>query len=270
MHEKVRSVMTDDTSQLQEKILHHGVLPRHIAIIMDGNGRWAKARSLPRVAGHNEGINSVREVVRTCGDLGIEVLTLYTFSVENWNRPANEVSALMSLLLDTIREEVEELQKNNVKLQVLGDLNEIPEEPRKGMLEAIERTHANTGLILNLALNYGGRQEILEAVEKLYRDVESGKHSIADLKEELFSGYLYTAHLPDPDLLIRTSGESRISNFLLWQIAYTELYITATYWPDFREKELYQAILDYQCRERRFGKVSEQVNNHQSILLEQS
>lgn len=261
--------MTDDIQVLKERILKHGGIPRHIAIIMDGNGRWAKGRSLPRVAGHNEGINSVREVVRACGDLGVEALTLYTFSVENWNRPATEVSALMRLLLRTIRKEVDDLMKNNVKLDVLGDLEDLPAEPKKGMEEAIERTKNNSGLKLNLALNYGGRQEILEAIVKLYHDMTEGKCTPEDINEKLFSKYLYTADLPDPDLLIRTSGESRISNFLLWQIAYTELYITSVYWPDFRKGQLYQAILDYQSRERRFGKVSEQIDDNKQILVEQ-
>ncbi len=251
--------MTDDLAKLKDKIAQQGKIPQHIAIIMDGNGRWAKQQGLPRVAGHNEGINSVREIVEASGELGIQALTLYTFSVENWNRPENEVSALMTLLLDTIHEEVDDLMKNNVQLQVIGDLKEIPKRTRDGMLEAIDRTKDNTGLTLNLALNYGGRQEILEAITRLYRDIQNGKHSIDEINEDLFSQYLFTKHVPDPDLLIRTSGESRISNFLLWQIAYTELYITPTYWPDFRKKELYQAILDYQCRERRFGKVSEQL-----------
>jgi len=260
--------MTDDIQVLKDNILKHGCLPRHIAIIMDGNGRWAKERNLPRVAGHNEGINSVREVVRACGDLGVEALTLYTFSVENWNRPATEVSALMRLLLRTIRKEVDDLMKNNVNLNVLGDLEDLPPEPKQGMEEAIERTHNNSGLKLNLALNYGGRQEILDAIVRLYHDIAAGKRTPEEIDEKLFSTYLYTADMPDPDLLIRTSGESRISNFLLWQIAYTELYITSVYWPDFREGELYKAILDYQSRERRFGKVSEQIGDNQHQLVE--
>ena len=261
--------MTDEIQVLKDKILKHDRLPRHIAIIMDGNGRWAKERSLPRVAGHNEGINSVREVVRACGDLGVEALTLYTFSVENWNRPATEVSALMRLLLRTIRKEVDDLMKNNVRLTVLGDLEELPPQPKLGMEEAIERTRENSGLRLNLALNYGSRQEILDAIVRLYHDIAAGKCTPEDIDEKLFSTYLYTADVPDPDLLIRTSGESRISNFLLWQIAYTELYITPVYWPDFRKEELYRAILDYQSRERRFGKVSEQIGDNQQLLVEQ-
>jgi undecaprenyl diphosphate synthase len=268
MRENSNSDKTAESEALKEQILERGHLPKHIAIIMDGNGRWAKERNLPRVAGHNEGINSVREVVRACGELEIQALTLYTFSVENWNRPETEVSALMRLLLNTIRQEVDDLVKNNVNLSVIGNLQELPREPREGIEEAIHQTQGNTGLQLNLALSYGGRQEILEAIHALYEDIEEGKISKENISEELFSKYLYTADLPDPDLLIRTSGESRISNFLLWQIAYTELYITSVYWPDFRREELFKAILDYQCRERRYGKVSEQIKD-QAVIAEQ-
>ncbi|MCF7804607.1 MAG: isoprenyl transferase [Candidatus Marinimicrobia bacterium] len=261
--------MTADLESLEQQIQQHGRLPSHIAIIMDGNGRWAKERSLPRLAGHNEGINSVREIVRACGELGVEALTLYTFSKENWNRPPREVTALMKLLLRTIRKEVDELMANNVKIRVIGDLEDLPPEPRQSMKEAMDRTANNTGLQLNLALSYGGRSEILEAVEALYHDIQAGKHSINELDENLFSSYMHTGSQPDPDLLIRTSGEARISNFLLWQLAYTELYITSVYWPDFRREELYKAILDYQSRERRFGKVSEQIKN-KPLVAEQS
>ncbi len=230
-------------------------IPRHIAIIMDGNGRWAKQRSLPRIAGHREGINSVREIVRVCGELGVEVLTLYTFSSENWMRPRKEVSALMQLLLVTINHEVSDLNRNNVKLKVIGKIEDLPEKPRQGMLKAIERLKNNTGLILNLALSYGGRQEIIEAVRRICRE---GKQ---DISTEEFAGYLYTADIPDPELLIRTSGELRLSNFLLWQLAYTEIYVTDVLWPDFRATELYNAVLAYQMRERRFGRVSEQLTS---------
>lgn len=261
--------MADEAEQdLKDTILSGKSLPCHIAIIMDGNGRWAKERGLPRVAGHNEGINSVREVVRACGELNIEALTLYTFSKENWSRPPKEVSALMGLLLRTIRKEIDELMENNVRLQVIGDLDDLPRDPRRGMVEAMDRTAENTGLCLNLALSYGGRKEILEAIRKMYKDIAAGKHDAEDINEQLFSQYLFTAGQPDPDLLIRTSGEARISNFLLWQLAYTELYITPVYWPDFRRSELYKAILDFQNRERRFGKVSEQIKS--PILAEQS
>lgn len=230
-------------------------IPRHIAIIMDGNGRWAKQRSLPRIAGHREGINSVREIVRTCGELGVEVLTLYTFSLENWRRPQKEVSALMHLLLATINHEVSDLNHNNVKLKVIGKIEDLPGKPRAGMLNAIERLKDNTGLILNLALSYGGRQEIVDAVCRI---CEEGKQGIT---EEEFAAYLYTNDIPDPELLIRTSGELRLSNFLLWQLAYTEIYVTDVLWPDFRSPQLYEAILAYQQRERRFGRVSEQLSS---------
>jgi undecaprenyl diphosphate synthase len=234
-------------------------IPKHIAIIMDGNGRWARERTLPRIAGHREGVNSVREVTRICGEIDVEFLTLYTFSKENWKRPKKEVSALMTLLLRTINKEVKGLHKNNVKFNIIGDLEMLPPSTRKGLEEGISLTSQNTGLNLSLALNYGSRQEMLEATQTLAMQVKDGLISVGDINEELFSKYLYTNGIPDPDLMIRTSGESRLSNFLLWQSAYTEIYMTSTYWPDFREKELLEAILDYQKRERRFGKVSEQI-----------
>jgi undecaprenyl diphosphate synthase len=233
--------------------ISRGNIPEHIAIIMDGNGRWAKQRSLPRIAGHREGINSVREIVQACGEIGVKILTLYTFSSENWRRPRQEVSALMRLLLVTINREVEELNRKNVRLMVIGDISALPEKPRSGILAGIEKLKSNTGLILNLALSYGGRQEIIEAVRKICRERRN------DITEKEFSKYLYTADIPDPDLLIRTSGELRLSNFLLWQLAYTEIYITDVLWPDFRRAELMEAIRDYQKRERRFGRVSEQL-----------
>ncbi|MCP4724121.1 MAG: isoprenyl transferase [bacterium] len=241
-------------------ILENGNVPLHVAIIMDGNGRWAKSRGLPRVAGHNEGINSVREIVKLSSRLGIEILTLYTFSSENWSRPATEVSALMKLLLRTIRSEVEDLHENNVKVLSIGQLEDLPESPRKGIEEAIEKTRNNTGLKLNLALSYSSRLEILTALKQISGMVKNDEIGIADIDEKLFSDNLHTKGMRDPDLMIRTSGESRISNFLLWQIAYTEIYIADTLWPSFRENEFLAAIEDYQKRERRFGLVSEQVN----------
>jgi undecaprenyl diphosphate synthase len=228
-------------------------IPGHIAIIMDGNGRWAKQRSLPRIAGHREGIKSVREIVEACGEIGIEALTLYTFSAENWQRPRKEVSALMQLLLATINREVEDLNRNNVQLNVIGRIDDLPEKPRKGMQHAMEKLQNNTGLKLNLALSYGGRQEIVDAVKRI---MEEG---ITDISVDNFANYLYTAGITDPELLIRTSGELRLSNFLLWQLAYTEIYVTDVLWPDFRKPQLYEAILAYQHRERRFGLVSEQL-----------
>tara|TARA_B100000315_G_scaffold119908_1_gene109817 strand:- start:8874 stop:9629 length:756 start_codon:yes stop_codon:yes gene_type:complete len=245
--------------QLREQIETDENLPRHIAIIMDGNGRWAKKRRFPRIAGHREGINSVREITRACGELGVEYLTLYTFSQENWRRPVKEVSALMKLLVETIRREIDDLMENNVRLSVIGRLKELPDGPREEMEEGIRRTAANTGLNLVLALNYGGRTEIIDAVKKICEELESNKRSDLDLTEALFGEYLYTASIPDPDMIIRTSGELRISNFLLWQMAYAEIYVTPVLWPAFRRKELYNAISDFQNRERRFGKVSEQV-----------
>ena len=231
-------------------------VPQHIAIIMDGNGRWAKQRGLPRISGHREGINSVREIVRACGDLGVKILTLYTFSSENWRRPRREVSALMRLLLITINREVADLNRNNVRLMVIGRIEDLPERPRQGILRGIEQLKSNTGLLLNLALSYGGRQEILDAVNRIGQEKKTG------VTEEQFSKYLYTAQIPDPELLIRTSGELRLSNFLLWQLAYTEIYVTDVLWPDFRRPQLLEAMAAYESRERRFGRVSEQLSAH--------
>lgn len=232
-------------------------IPVHVAIIMDGNGRWAALRQKPRTFGHEAGVKAVREVVRASAALGIRYLTLYTFSVENWKRPKLEVSALMSLLTRTTLSELGDLMKNNVKLITTGRIDGLPMERRRILLSAVEKTRNNSGLILNLALNYGGRAEILDAVKAIAKSVKAGIIDLPDINEELFSGFLYTADIPDPDLLIRTSGERRISNFLLWQTSYTELYIIDTLWPDFGRKELFEAILDYQQRERRFGKLSQ-------------
>jgi len=247
--------VTEDLSQLKERIEAAGHIPRHIAIIMDGNGRWARQRGLPRIAGHREGINSVREVVRACGELGIEVLTLYVFSVENWRRPRPEIGALMRLLRETTRREVDDLMRNDVHLSVIGRIGEIAPAARKVLTEAIQRTAGNTGLHLNLAINYGGRSELVDAVRRLAGDLNQGRLKAESIDEQTIGRYLYTADMPDPDLLIRTSGEMRVSNFLLWQIAYTEIHVTDVLWPDFRRPHLYQAILDYQSRERRFGGV---------------
>ncbi|HMA61367.1 MAG TPA: isoprenyl transferase [bacterium] len=252
--------MSNEIEKRRQEIKEQGDIPEHIAIIMDGNGRWARQRNRPRVFGHREGINSVRDITRECGKLGVKVLTLYTFSVENWSRPGKEVTALMNLLVATVNREVKELNKNNVQLSLIGQIEDLPEEPRQALLNGVEKTSNNTGLKLNLALSYGGRQEIIHGVRKLAQRVEEGEISSQEIDEEMLSKALYTAALPDPDLLIRTSGEFRISNFLLWQIAYSEIYITQTFWPDFREMELLEAINDYQRRERRFGKTSEQVN----------
>ena len=248
------------TDTLRDTILENGNIPVHIAIIMDGNGRWAKDKGLPRFAGHNEGINSVREITRICGEINVKYLTLYTFSSENWSRPKKEVSALMKLLLKTINKEVEELNKNNVRLTTIGELDNLPEDAQKGILDGIEKTKKNSGLNLVLALSYGSRQEILSAVEQISADVRSRIIDTEKINTALFSTYLNTSDMPDPELLIRTGGENRVSNFLLWQIAYTELFVTDTYWPAFRENELFDAIHDFQTRERRFGKVSEQLS----------
>ncbi len=242
---------------LRELIKKNANLPEHIAIIMDGNGRWAKQRSFPRFAGHQEGINSVREITRICGEIDIKHLTLYTFSKENWARPQTEVSALMKLLLTSIRKEIKNLHKNSVKLTTIGAFQDLPKYARKGIEDGIKLTKDNTGLNLNLALSYGSRQEIMRAIQHIAKMVESGKLKVDDISHEQFENLLYTNKIPDPDLLIRTGGEFRVSNFLLWQIAYTEIYVTNTYWPAFREKELLEAIVDFQSRERRFGKVAD-------------
>ncbi|MDZ7369947.1 MAG: isoprenyl transferase [candidate division KSB1 bacterium] len=239
--------------EIVDRIKSRGKLPRHIGIIMDGNGRWAERRGLPRTAGHNAGVETVRRIVEAAGQLGISVLTLYTFSCENWRRPANEVSALMNLLLKTIRKEIDDLEKKNVRLTVIGDIKGLPYAPRAAIEGSIRRLEKNTGLVLNLALNYGGRQEIVQAVKALGNDILAGKITPESINEAIFASYLQTSELGDPDLVIRTSGEKRISNFLLWQIAYSELYITPTLWPDFTAEEFCQAIEDFQNRERRFG-----------------
>lgn len=234
-------------------------IPRHIAIIMDGNGRWAKNRALPRIMGHRQGMESVREVVTACRELGVEVLTLFAFSAENWRRPRREIRALMSLLKKYIRSEIDALNRNQIRVNFIGDIERLPEDVRPFLDMAIQKTASNTGMILNLALSYGGRQEIVRAASRLAAAAVRGDITPENITEEMFSSYLFTAGQPDPDLLIRTSGEQRVSNFLLWQIAYAELYVTDILWPDFRRKHLYQALLDYQKRKRRFGLTDEQL-----------
>lgn len=248
--------MSEEFERLKQTILKRGKLPLHIAIIMDGNGRWAKKRGLPRIAGHRAGVKAVKRIVRVAGEIGIKYLTLYTFSVENWKRPKEEVSAIMKLLEQTTRREIDELDKNNVRLITTGRIEELSPRRRNILEKATQRTKDNSGLTLNLALSYSGRIEILDAVKKLAGDVKQDKLKIKNIDENLFSKYLYTKDLPDPDLLIRTSGEMRISNFLLWQTSYTELFITQVLWPDFSVEDFYRAILDYQERERRFGRVN--------------
>ncbi|MBK6353424.1 MAG: isoprenyl transferase [Saprospiraceae bacterium] len=233
-------------------------IPQHIAIIMDGNGRWAKKNGQPRLYGHKAGVTSVKEITEACAELGVKHLTLYAFSTENWNRPILEVSGLMNLLVETVKLELRTLLKNDIRLNAIGDLNGMPEKTRNALLSGIQETSSNKRMQLNLALNYSSRWEILQAAQKIASDARSGLLD-HELNEDYFSNLLTTRNIPDPDLLIRTSGEQRISNFLLWQLAYTELYFTEVLWPDFRKKELYKAILDYQSRERRFGMISEQL-----------
>lgn len=245
--------------KVQDELRASGNIPEHIAIIMDGNGRWAKKRFLPRVAGHREGVASVRDIVEVCGQLGVGYLTLYAFSTENWSRPQEEVSTLMRLLLNSLREETDKLHRNNVRLTAIGDIDKLPGEVQKKLAEAISITKDNTGLTLNLALSYSGRWEIINAVKEIARKVRQGEIELDDINESLIADHLTTTGMPEPDLLIRTGGEYRVSNFMLWQLAYSELYITPHYWPEFRRYHLYEAIRDYQSRERRFGLVSEQV-----------
>ncbi|MCC7507486.1 MAG: isoprenyl transferase [Saprospiraceae bacterium] len=246
--------MTDLKSQIiPDKV------PQHIAIIMDGNGRWAKQKGMPRVLGHRSGVKSVREVTEAAGEIGVKYLTLYAFSTENWSRPPAEVTALMGLLVETIRGEIRELNKNGVRLMAIGDLEALPAESYRTLLEGMEQTKNNTRLTLVLALNYSAKWEILRAARILAEQAAAGALRPQDIDETVFESALSTRGIPDPELLIRTSGETRISNFLLWQIAYAELYFTPVFWPDFGKKELFEAILSYQRRERRFGMISEQL-----------
>ena len=246
-------------SSLKDKI-DFGRLPQHIAVIMDGNGRWAKKQGLARMFGHKHGVDTVHNITVAATELGIEYLTLYTFSTENWNRPKEEVDALMVLLVDTIAKETPTLMNNNVRLQTIGDIDRLPENARAKFMQCIEQTSGNTGLTMVLALSYSARWEITRAMQKAAQMAKEGGLRIEDINEQFVSANMTTADIPDPDLLIRTSGEYRISNFLLWQLAYSELYFTDCLWPDFTTEELYKAIVDYQKRERRFGKTSEQIS----------
>lgn len=234
-------------------------LPQHIAVIMDGNGRWAKSKGLSRIFGHKNGVRAVRETVESCAELGIKHLTLYAFSSENWNRPKMEVNALMDLLIDTIKKETDTFIKNSIKLNTIGRIDRLPEKAQKSLAELKEITKNHTRMELILALSYGSKDEIVQAIQTISEKVKTGELSSENITNETISQHLYTANIPDPELLIRTSGENRISNFLLWQIAYAELYFTEVFWPDFRKEDLYQAIISYQQRERRFGKTSEQL-----------
>ena len=235
-------------------------LPQHIAVIMDGNGRWAKGKGKLRVFGHRNGVQSVRDVVEGAAELGIKYITLYTFSSENWNRPKLEVSAIMELMIATIHKEINNFMKNGIRLNAIGDLNMLPAKAYTELNSAIKKTSENTGITLTLALSYSSRREIVQAAKNIADKVQKGELSVADIDEETFENNLYTKGIPDPELMIRTSGEYRISNYLLWQIAYAELYFTPKLWPDFRREDLYEAIIDFQKRERRFGMISEQLN----------
>lgn len=244
-----------------KEYIDQGSLPEHIAVIMDGNGRWAKKQGAKRIFGHKNAITAVRETTEACTELGVKYLTLYAFSTENWNRPKFEVDSLMQLLVNTISKETPTLLKNNVSLHTIGDTTTLPGNCQKKLTEAITKTQDNTGLQLILALSYSGRWDIVTAAKKMALDVKNGVAKIEDINHQLFAKYLSTCDIPDPELVIRTSGEMRISNFLLWQIAYSEIYVSSILWPDFRREHLYEAILDYQKRERRFGKTSEQVKS---------
>jgi len=241
-------------------LLDKNNIPQHIAIIMDGNGRWAKQKfGRNRIFGHSKGVNSVRLTTEACREIGVKYLTLYTFSTENWTRPASEVNALMKLLVKTIKSETKSLKKNGVKLNTIGEIDRLPGDCCKYLEEAMEATKDNTELILTLALSYSSRRELTTAIRKIAEDVAKGTLSPENVNEKLIESYLATRNIPDPELLVRTSGEKRISNYLLWQIAYSELYFTDTLWPDFDKEELYKAVYEFQQRERRFGKISEQV-----------
>jgi undecaprenyl diphosphate synthase len=248
--------MAQDIENQIRDLKQSGNLPIHIAVIMDGNGRWAKKRRLPRLAGHRAGRESVRTVVRTCAKIGIKYLTLYAFSLENWQRPKREVSGLMSFFRQVLKEEYRELNDNGVQLRAVGRLDMLPGNTRRALQDTMAKLAHNTKLILTLALSYGGRAELLDAVRSLAREVGEGKLDVESVDEEVFRRYLYDPSVPDPDLLIRTSGEMRVSNFLLWQIAYTEIYVTDVLWPDFRERDLIESIKAYQKRERRFGLIT--------------
>ncbi|WP_035290635.1 isoprenyl transferase [Clostridium sp. KNHs214] len=230
-------------------------IPKHIAIIMDGNGRWAKEKNLPRTMGHRAGVETIRDIVKACNNLGVKYLTLYAFSTENWKRPRDEVNSLMKLLVEYLKNEFEELDFNNVVINSIGDISKLPKICEEELVKAYENTKNNTGLVLNLALNYGGRDELTRAFKNMYKDLNEGKISEDEIVDSTISNYLYTAGMPDPDIVIRPSGEQRISNFLLWQCAYAEFWYSDIKWPDFKRENLYEAIYDYQHRNRRFGAI---------------
>ena len=239
--------------EINNNTIDYNRIPKHIAIIMDGNGRWAKAKGLPRTFGHKAGVETIRKIIKECNRLGVKYLTLYAFSTENWKRPREEVSALMGLLVEYLKKEFKELNDNGVVINHIGDISKLPKECRDELISAYEKTKNNSGVVMNLALNYGGRNEIISGIKNIIKDVEDRKISIYSLDEDMFSKYLYTKGIPDPDLLIRPSGEQRLSNFLLWQCAYTEFWYSNINWPDFTEEDLHKAIFDYQNRDRRYG-----------------
>lgn len=246
---------SEEDKKLQKEVKASGSVPDHIAIIMDGNGRWAQDKGNVRLFGHKAGVESVRDITESCAQLGVKYLTLYAFSTENWSRPSDEINGLMKILVNSLRKEAKRLNENNIRLVSIGQIDRLPDQCRKQLNEVIELTKDNDRLELCLALSYSGRWDITEAVKKVSREVQKGNVSPDEIDDALIGSYLSTANVPDPDLIIRTSGEYRISNFLLWQLAYSELYITKTYWPDFRRDELYRAIKSYQQRDRRYGKV---------------
>ena len=246
---------SDGDVALQRELVERGAIPRHVAIIMDGNGRWARERGHGRVIGHHEGVESVRDITEACAQLGIQYLTLYTFSTENWNRPESEVDALMELLVHTIRQETKTLTKNDIRLNAIGDLSKLPAAARRELSDAIDCTSGNKRMTLIMAISYSGRLEIVHAARELARRVQRGELEPDEIDENIFASHLMLCGIPDPDLLVRTGGEYRISNFLLWELAYTEMYITDCFWPAFRREQLYEAVRDFQNRERRFGRV---------------
>jgi undecaprenyl diphosphate synthase len=262
----VKKVLSDKDLEKIEEVKNFGFIPKHIAIIMDGNGRWAKKKGLPRAAGHRKGIITVREIVEACAKLGVKYLTLYTFSTENWQRPKTEVSTLMRLIVKSLKDETDQLHKNNIRLTSIGNSEMLPKEVREELEDAFEKTKMNTKMTLNLALSYSGRWELTDAVNKIAKDVKEGILELEDISENTISSYLNTSDMPDPELLIRSGGEMRISNFLLWQIAYSEIFISDVLWPEFKTLNLIEAIKEFQSRERRFGLVSEQITNDQKKI----
>jgi len=264
----VKKILSDKDFKNIEEVKNSGVIPKHIAIIMDGNGRWAKMHGLPRVAGHKKGVKTVREIVEACVNLGVKYLTLYTFSTENWQRPKNEVSTLMRLIVKSLKDETDELHKNNIKLTSIGNSDMLPIEVKEELEEAFEKTKMNTKMTLNLALSYSGRWELTNAFKLIAQNVKNGSLEIENITEDLVSKSLNTSEMPDPELVIRSGGEMRISNFLLWQIAYSEIYVTQILWPKFKTSNLIEAINEFQRRERRFGLVSEQINDDKKKIGE--